>query len=478
MNSKFKYCASNASQSETCEAVSSERQIDVESNNSLPNNNGLVATQVNTKELIHQLIGDLVTRTVSVVSSKKVYVSESINRQKARIFPCATCKTMFAQFASAAKHCKQEKLKKTNCPDCNKMIDKKNLSRHRKTHNVSKMLKFYECDECNLTVSSKQKLDNHKLVKHNGNRFVSLTPQNSQFTCTLCDFKHLKMNVVKRHMTVKHSTSKILNCSLCPFICHSRAGLYRHNAQAHKVSAVNSVGVDSCAAEAASDGDICTNESVLGGASSGNKAVLDVENTASKAVHSGESSAKRTALNGGSSLNGAVSGGESSSTGAVSGSQRSFNGVVSESERNINQQESTLALTCGSVGNNQVITLSGIQSVPSFPSVTFPCLANVDTASFSNSRIANVQDTSIEFVSNEAQSQYNKTLCNYYDTSNVGSLSCYPNNSVLLQPVNQNISGSKSNMFIRGSSHSNLVDTSVDLNNLIVAADGRIFMKL
>ena len=170
------------------------------------------------------------------VLMSSVFNSTAIKRPK--IFPCPRCNKKFAQYTSSVKHCLSQVSKEATCSKCYKKMDKRNLKRHMKVHENVQANVLVVCDTCNITFSSKQKLECHLVTKHRISKPVSV--ETNRFECTECDFVHSKESVVKRHMTNVHSNNVRIHCDKCEYSCVSKSALYKHQAKVHK-SVENSV---------------------------------------------------------------------------------------------------------------------------------------------------------------------------------------------------------------------------------------------
>ena len=452
---------------------------------------GSFSHDTNVNDIVNQLIEDLIFDVASTVLNKRAPATVETSGCKPRIFPCSTCKTMFAQFASAAKHCLKEKTKKTKCTVCDKIVDKKNFSRHMKKHINTKLPTSFVCEMCKITVSSKQKLDDHKLVKHNVQRPIYMIPESAQLKCPYCEFQHLREVSLKRHITIKHFIGEKYNCSQCPYTCNSRGGLYQHKKQAHNVSNINAVSVDVSLSEARSCGDIYGNETVLVGESSARETASGSPNettlgsvsatvvgsanpTASSSANAttfgsanatvlvGEGSAIQVVPCVVKSANGAVPGkvnetlseGQNSVIEAALG--RASHSIMATSlgfESYVNEEVSSAGRIVGSNQNSQVRTLAHMQTQSVVqPSVSYPSLSQCTTESMCSSRMAGVPEATksqVCFVNNQAYLQPSNIFCTS-EMLNVPKTVSYLNNPVLLQPMNQSISaGCNNNLYFQ-----------------------------
>nr|CAI5843056.1 unnamed protein product [Callosobruchus analis] len=152
------------------------------------------------------------------------------------IYECPNCTyktTTLVYFNSHLKIHSSGKLKK--CEHCDATFRRKlSLDDHvvRKHPNVNASLsnRIHQCPSCDFKTARKCDIDKH-ILKHS----------DSSDTCKHCDRKHNTEHVLSNHITKTHSiTSKIHECSLCPFktanelcfvshmTCHSEMNVCKH----------------------------------------------------------------------------------------------------------------------------------------------------------------------------------------------------------------------------------------------------------
>ena len=164
-------------------------------------------------------------------------VSKGRKEIKPKIFPCPNCGKMFAQYPSSTKHCKEKDSICLSCPVCGKFIkEKRNMKRHLDTHKVAKQTVNNVCEGCEQIFSTKQKLNDHMVTKHN---VLKTNPKVSHmFKCTVCVFSHIKASVVKGHISRNHNIGSKLFCNFCDYSCLSRSGMSKHIRMVHKVKSI------------------------------------------------------------------------------------------------------------------------------------------------------------------------------------------------------------------------------------------------
>ena len=153
--------------------------------------------------------------------------------------PCKKCGKLFAQFASALKHCKLKKKKSqsTLCPVCNKTIKlKRNLKRHMiDVHEQPRPKQPVEvitqrCESCGVDFSSKHKFKEHNRRKHGHSK-----PAETGIECSICN-KTYSVRKFKAHMTLIHTDGEQFKCESCPASYKSMGGLYNHRRRFHRDS--------------------------------------------------------------------------------------------------------------------------------------------------------------------------------------------------------------------------------------------------
>ena len=98
----------------------------------------------------------------------------------------------------------------------------------------------FQCDDCEVICSTKNKLKVHNHDKHGVGKN---TEDNSFRMCSIegCDFKHLKESFLKAHMTRFHASKELNQCKICPFNCFSPSGMYKHLRTVHTVSTTDRI---------------------------------------------------------------------------------------------------------------------------------------------------------------------------------------------------------------------------------------------
>ena len=128
---------------------------------------------------------------------------------------------MFAQYQSSVKHCKEKDFICASCPLY--------MKRHLETHKVANPK---VCEGSKKIFSTKQKLTDHMVTKHN---VLKTNPEVSHmYKCTMCTFSHMKASVVKGHISRNHNIGSNLSCSFCDYSCLSRSGMFKHIRMVHK----------------------------------------------------------------------------------------------------------------------------------------------------------------------------------------------------------------------------------------------------
>ena len=176
-----------------------------------------------------------VTNTENVDDSSDTVYTENSDycqqlQKKPKIYPCPRCFKLFAQLPSANKHCLAAKTaKKCVCPNCNKTMWKKNIKKHQQSCDTNKIRPSkatIKCSLCEKAMSSRQRLSSHMENIHG----VSTEDgrSGSVIKCHKCDFSHVKLSVVKVHLSKAHPSGVKLYCKECNHFCYSDSGLSKH----------------------------------------------------------------------------------------------------------------------------------------------------------------------------------------------------------------------------------------------------------
>ena len=187
-------------------------------------------TQVVSKENVHPPQSSSENEIDDIASS-------SIPGDKAKSFrfSCKKCGKGFHRRGYAEKHCMKNK--SWACPICCQVIEhKKNVKRHESSckkrcePKEKSSSRSYKCKECGLMYPSKFNLERHELL----HGIISTKIH----TCEVvdCNFSSNSLKQVKRHITLKHSTTIRIPCSKCDQQFLSRAGLLNHNRWEHGVN--------------------------------------------------------------------------------------------------------------------------------------------------------------------------------------------------------------------------------------------------
>ena len=118
-------------------------------------------------ESIATLVENIITEALEISNLSGTIIGKPSIKKKPKIFSCGECGKKFSQYVSASKHCNLSKIpRKVSCSVCSRQMDKKNLQRHLKVHEVLKPPPLRFCDLCKIAFSSKQKLENHQMNIH------------------------------------------------------------------------------------------------------------------------------------------------------------------------------------------------------------------------------------------------------------------------------------------------------------------------
>ena len=185
--------------------------------------------------LVAELVSDMINSVWREIKMKMLTDGVAVVDKKPKVYPCDQCGVMFAQFASAVKHCKLKlKIKSATCPICKKnILVKKNLNRHiRNVHSNPKQKKTNvsvpTCEQCEQQFSSK-----HKLVEHMRRTHAAACKEGVLLQCKECDFSNISESRMKAHSTLVHSEPKEFKCTLCPLSLKSKCGIYKHINKVH-----------------------------------------------------------------------------------------------------------------------------------------------------------------------------------------------------------------------------------------------------
>ena len=197
------------------------------------------------KEFIEDLVNEIVETVIGITSDKIPCDVRSTEQpevksvtKRPQIFPCPSCRKMFAQFQSAANHCKaKHEAISILCPKCNKTVkEKRNLKMHVDSckglkSKDSKLI--IKCDGCEKILSSEQRLRSHMASMHG---IVEQRSQHYQILkCPKCTFSHTMLSVMKMHLSKYHLSGVKVNCQKCDYVCYSKSGLRKHQRSVHKI---------------------------------------------------------------------------------------------------------------------------------------------------------------------------------------------------------------------------------------------------
>jgi hypothetical protein len=220
---------------EPVEPVTTEHEVE----------NGSYEVTVNKEQVnvVQEVVNDIINGAWCELK-KKTMISKKQNQliKKQKCYKCDNCHKVFAQFASAKKHCTRNS-KGAVCPICGiKVSHTKNLKRHiLNTHHkpiqkVKKLPKeIPKCNECETRFSRMHKFKEHMLNKHQIQ--LSRGEDREMLNCPDCDFQNTSKSRMKAHFTVNHSDEpNEFQCSICDFVCKSKSGLSKHTKRVHKLS--------------------------------------------------------------------------------------------------------------------------------------------------------------------------------------------------------------------------------------------------
>ena len=139
-------------------------------------------------------------------------------------------------------------IKQFECSDCDKVFtDKSNLSKHKKSIHQGLT---YNCDRCDQTFAYSQGLQRHKRSVHEGERFECKICQKTfsqaenlsrhkrsvheglRFECQICKKTFSQKPHLNDHILTVHG-QKCYKCDLCNDVFKHRNGLYRHKQRNH-----------------------------------------------------------------------------------------------------------------------------------------------------------------------------------------------------------------------------------------------------
>ena len=154
-----------------------------------------------------------------------------------KIYKCRQCGKSFARYSSAHNHCSSTPFSWV-CPKCGASINRKcNVRRH--TDRCNKKIEKEQMEEVNSEADSIAHVCSY-CQKESKNKnapkshiYSMHTKGEGTYECELCSSKFNKERYLKKHMTLKHNKSAMLNCDQCDFVCHSKSGMGKHSKRAH-----------------------------------------------------------------------------------------------------------------------------------------------------------------------------------------------------------------------------------------------------
>ena len=178
----------------------------------------------------HETVDTVSTVSVqpsSLGSSEHFPRAKFTQERKPKIYPCPKCGKFYAQFKSRKSHVKKCNGSKTTkyfiCEQCKKSLSSKNsLARHMNIfHSI--LPKEFSCSLCDSIFPTNRLLKAHDLVKHRTDKTIF-------YRCTVdgCEFKHNREAILKTHITKTHTDVQKFKCTICSFQCKSESGLMKH----------------------------------------------------------------------------------------------------------------------------------------------------------------------------------------------------------------------------------------------------------
>ena len=189
---------------------------------------------------ISPIIEDIISAAWADIMKSKNRTEVNTITPRPKQYKCINCGQLFAQYASAVKHCAAKSPDKgAVCPLCGKQVLlKRNLKRHiqnvhnsvkENAQNKPKEILVIKCDECGKVYSSKNKLVEHMQKKHGAAR-----KEGPMIRCSECEFSHPSESRVKAHFTIEHTAGLTHECQLCDARFRSKSGLQKHVYRVHK----------------------------------------------------------------------------------------------------------------------------------------------------------------------------------------------------------------------------------------------------